>query len=319
MVSNVAIGLHGSGTGELELAELDWGLFTRLVVFLHPVWLLGQLVRLLASLFVSGKFPTLLSLIRAYEYEPEYGSSYENQTKPFELLMARAAHRAPQTAGGKRQARVVFVSGDAHRSCCLRMEYWSRVPFGVSAAPVEGVVAQLLSSPCRWVYPTRFPLKDASVRHWAGWRDEPALSWTSEPDESPWRFKKSPWMMEYTPGASQPRMNPDPEWRYSLAPVAPVLPAARVPLEIPDRPRPTLDDQFEEMEKVAPDLLWDVEQSHVLKANNLADVSFEWTPAKKAVVQQLWWRGRPSVDPTWTISRYVISMDPPAAPPLLPR
>jgi hypothetical protein len=319
VVSNVAIGLHGTGGGELELAELDWGFFTKLVVFLHPAWLLAQLLRLLASLFVPEKLPTLLSIIRAYEYEPEYGSSYENQTRPFELLMARAAHRAPHVAGGKRQSRVVFVSGDAHRSCCLRMEYWSRVPFGVSADPVEGVMAQLLCSPCRWVYPTRFPLKDASTHHWAGWREEPTLSWTTEPDESPWRFKKSPWMMEYTPGSSQPRMNPEPEWRYSLTPVPPVAPPARTPLEIPDRPNPTVEDQWAEMEKVTPDLLWDVEQSHVLKANNLADVTFDWTSAKKAVVQQLWWRGRPTVDPNWTVSRFVVSMDPRAAPPPLPR
>jgi hypothetical protein len=124
--------------------------------------------------------------------------------------------------------------------------------------------------------------------------------------------------MEYVPTASQPRMNPDPEWRYSLAPVTPDLPAAGVPLEIPDRPNPTLDDQLVEMESVAPDVLWDIEKAHVLRVNNLADVVFDWTPGSRAVIQQVWWRGRPAINPKWTVSRFVVSMEPPPSPPPLP-
>jgi hypothetical protein len=323
VVSNCAIELPGVGERWSFLSELGWGLLTALGLLLFPIWLLLRLIIALVARFrdpARGSFPLLHSILRAAwpVYREEYGSSYEHQTKGFELLMARAAHRAPQLAGGKRQSRVVYLSGDVHRSFCMRMEYWSRVPFGVTADPVEGVLAQLVASPCKWYNPTRFPLKDADVHHWAGWRDEPTLLWTSEPDTSPWRFKKSPWLMEYVPTASQPRMNPDPEWRYSLAPVTPDLPAAGVPLEIPDRPNPTLDDQLVEMESVAPDVLWDIEKAHVLRVNNLADVVFDWTPGSRAVIQQVWWRGRPAINPKWTVSRFVVSMEPPPSPPPLP-
>lgn len=323
VVPNCAIELPGVGGRWMWYNELGWGLLTMIAGLLFPVSLLISILQWLVGRFIphgGASLPTFHALARAGWgiYREEYGSSYEHQTKGFELLMARVAHRAPQLSGGKRQARAVFLSGDVHRSFCMRMEYWSRIPFGVSEEPVEGVLAQLVASPCKWYNPAKRPLKDTAVHHWAGWRDEPTLSWTSQPDKSPWRFEESPWMIEYVPAASQPRMNPDPEWRYSLAPVAPDLPATQVPLDIPDRTHPTLDDQLSEMEKVALDVLWDLETAHVLRVNNIADVTFDWTPGNRTVVQRVWWRGRPSVDPKWTISRFAVSMEPPASPPPLP-
>jgi hypothetical protein len=319
VVSNVAIELPGISTGELVANEWHSGV-VRLILWLHPIFLFLQLLRLSMKLFTlfQVQIPSLFSFLRLQDYGPEHGAKYEPQTKGFELLMARATHRAPQVVGGKRQARVVILSGDVHRSFCMRMQYWSRIPFGTTADPVEGVIAQLVSSPCKWVNPTVVPLKDVRVRHWAGWKDKPTLTWTSEPNTSPWRFKQSPWMMEYQPGASEPKMNPAPEWRYSLEPVPSDPPVGHAPFEIPDRANTTLNDQLDEMKLVAPETLWSFEKSHIIKANNIGEVTFEWTAGTKAVVQNVWWRGRPTVDPAWTVNRFVVSMEPQATPPALP-
>ena len=72
------------------------------------------------------------------------------------------------------------------------------------------------------------------------------------------------------------------------------------------------------MKLVAPETLWSLEKSHIIKANNIGDVTFEWTAGKKAVVQNVWWRGRPTVDPGWTVNRFVVSMEPQATPPAVP-
>lgn len=319
VVSNVAIELPGISTGELVASEWHSGV-TRLILWLHPIFLLLQLLRLAIKLLTlfQLQIPSLFSFLRLQDYGPEYGAKYEPQTTGFEQLIAHALHRAPHIAGGRRQSRVVILSGDVHRSFCMRMQYWSRNPFSVTADPVEGVVAQLVSSPCKWVNPTIVPLKDERVRHWAGWKDKPTLTWISEPNSSPWRFKQSPWMMEYQPGAHEPTMNPPPDWRYSLEPVASDRNIDHAPLVIPDRPNPTLDDQLDEMSLVSPETLWSLEKSHVIKANNIGDVTFEWTAGNKAVVQNVWWRGRPAVDPTWTVHRFVVSMDPQATPPAIP-
>lgn len=324
VVSNVAITLPGKGGRWTPLSEFGWGLLTALGALLFPVWLVVRILQWLVGLFISrarASLPTLHSLARFASplYREEYGSSFEHQTKGFELLMARVAHRAPQVTGQKRQARVVLLSGDLHYSFCMRMEYWSRIPFGKTAEPVEGVIAQLISSPSKWVNPTEYKLKNTGIHHWAGWSNEPTLTWTSQPKESPWRFKESPWMTEYTPGSNQPLMNPDPEWRYSLKLVELSPSSNQEPMEIPDRPDPTLNEQWAELKLVASSLLKQLEQAHVLKVNNLADVTFDWTSSQKTVTQSVWWRGRPAVDQKWTISRYEISMDPPASPPLLPR
>jgi hypothetical protein len=125
-------------------------------------------------------------------------------------------------------------------------------------------------------------------------------------------------MMEYQPGAHEPKMNPAPEWRYSLEPVPSDRTADHAPFVIPDRPNPTLNDVLDEMALVSPETLWTVEKSHVIKANNIGDVTFKWAAGNKAVVQNVWWRGRPTVNPTWTATRFVVSMEPPATPPALP-
>ena len=319
VVSNVAISLPGGGGA---IKELRWKLLNILTNLLLPTGLILNLIWLLVALFMEailkGPFPPLSALIRLWMYGPEYGAGYEHQTKGFELLISRAAHRAPQLNSGKRQARVVFLSGDVHYTCCMRMEYWSRVPFGKTAAAVEGVLAQLTSSPCKWVNPSKSKLDDTKIHHFAGWSNQPTLTWTSQPKASPWRFKKSPWMMEYDPTASQPLMNPDPEWRYSLQPITPKRPVDHEPLEIPDRPNPTLDDQFAEMEQIEPIIVSDLESADFLKVNNLADVIFNWTPGSREVIQRVWWRGRPAIDSKWAISKFIVPMEPAASPPRLP-
>jgi len=126
-------------------------------------------------------------------------------------------------------------------------------------------------------------------------------------------------MMEYHPFANEPKMNPDPEWRYSLEPITPD-PATHVPLEIPDRPKPTPSEFFSEMKLAQDGLLENLEEAHVLVVNNLGDVSFEnWTVSKdRKVIHNVWWRLQPTFDLSWTISRFVVSMEPPASPPPLP-
>jgi hypothetical protein len=182
------------------------------------------------------------------------------------------------------------------------------------------VIAQFVSSPCKWVNPNILEKKlDIAEHHWAGWVDEPNLTWKTPLKKSPWPFKDSPWMVEYTPGANEPIMKPDPEWRYTLTVVTPNLPPNSVPLEIPDRPNPTVADRLAEMDLVSKNLLTQIEKSPVLKVNNLADVSFDWTPAKKAVVQDVWWRARPAKDLKWSITRFVVPMDPRPTPPQLPK
>ena len=324
VVSNVAIELPGLRDQWTWLQELGWGLLTVLAgVILFPVWLAINILQFLIGRFFphgTASLPSAHSILRFLWpiYREEYFVKYEAQTEGFELLMSHAIHRSPQQiVGGNRQGRVVFLSGDAHRSSCMRMHYWSRVPFGLTADPLEGVIAQFIGSPCKWVNPNAYTVKDTAEHHWAGWRDEPNLTWKTPPKKSPWPFKDSPWMVEYTPGANQPIMKPDPEWRYSLTVVAPNLEPS-VPLEIPDRPNPTLADQIAEMKLVSNNLLTQIEKSPVLKINNLADVSFDWKPGKRAVVQDVWWRARPAVDLKWSVSRFVVPMEPPP-PPQLPK
>ena len=324
VVSNVAIELPGKHDQWTRWDELGWASLTALVSLLFPVWFLVKILQLLVGRFFphgTADLPMPHSILRAYWpiYDEEYFVSYEPQTKGFELLMSHALHRAPQQiVGGNRQGRVVFISGDAHRSCVMRMQYWSRVPFDITADPVEGVLAQFVGSPCKWVNPNTYDKQDTAEHHWAGWRDEPNLTWKTPPKKSPWRFKDSPWLVEYTPGANEPIMKPDPEWRYSLTVIKP-NPATSVPFNIPNPPNPTLADQVAEMKLVSNNLLTQIEQSTVLKVNNLADINFDWTPGKKAVIEDVWWRARPAIDSKWSISRFVVSMDPPPKPPPLPK
>lgn len=330
VVSNVAIDLPGRGERMTVWKKVGWTLLTYLPYLLLPLtlitgFLFGFWLPVVVSAAGAVLGPYWAAAIRAAwpDQRVEFGSSYEPQTRAFELLMSRAAHRAPQLGSGKRQSRVVFLSGDVHHNCCMRMEYWSetpfndRIPFGFPAAPVEGVLAQLVSSPCKYKNPARYDEKpgDADIHYWAGWREKPALTWTSEPDTSPWRFKESPWMMEYDPKANQPRMNPIPDWRYSLTSVAQESAHNNVPLEIPDRAAPTLDEKFAEMKSVSPQVILDNAKANIIAVNNLADVIFDWTPGQKKVIQRVWWRARPNVDPNWTVSRFVVSMEPPPSPP----
>jgi hypothetical protein len=319
VVSNVGIEIPGGGG---QLNQVGW-FFTRYFsILLLPFWLVAQVVTFIISLFSSkpSSLPSAFALLRALLYEPEYGASFEQQTKGFELLISNVVHRAPQQiVGTKRQARAVLLSGDAHRSFSMRMEYWSRVPFNVTGNPVEAVVAQFVGSPCKWVNPTKYKLKDPNLRHWAGWRNQPALTWVNEPDEQHFRFKASPFLLTYVPGANQPVMNPAPEWQYSIEPVAPGLPPDHEPLDIPDRPNPTLADQLAEMKLVANGLLAHTENAHVIKVNNLTEITFDWTPGSKRVSQHVWWRGQPSVDLQWTISHFDVGMEPPPSPPQLPQ
>ena len=328
VVSNVGIDVPGGGG---QINQIKWWLTKNLSGLLLPIWVLAQILALLVALFIAI-FTTVpievmlvlgassFALLRAWLYWEEYGSSYIHQTKAFESLISHVMHRAPQQlVNGKRKARAILISGDAHETFSMRMEYWSRIPFNVSGDPVEGVVLQLTGSPCKWVNPGEYKFKDPNDRllhHWAGWRDEPQLTWINEPDESPFRFKKSPLMMKYVPGANQPLMNPEPEWRYSLAPVPQVPRPIEVPLEIPDRPNPTFEEQIKEMENVSPDAIWANRSSEVLKVNNLADVTFNWQAGSKTVVENVWWRGRPAIDRNWTKSRFDASMEPPSPPPL---
>ena len=320
VVSNVGITIPGGGGGQLN--QIGWFL-TRYFSFLAlPVWGVANAVTAVLSIVTSlpANLPSAYALLRAWLYEPEYGSSYEHQTKAFELLISHVVHRAPQqVVGAKRQARAVLLSGDAHNSFSMRMEYWSRLPFKVTGNPVEAVVAQFVGSPCKWVNPSKYKIKDPNVRHWAGWSNQPALTWENEPDEQHFRFKRSPFMLTYVPGANQPVMNPAPEWQYSLEPIAPGLPPDHEPLDIPDRPNPTLEDQLADMKRVAGGVVAHTENAHVIRTNNLAEISFDWTTGSKRVTQHVWWRAQPSVDLQWTVSHFDVPMELPPNPPQLPQ
>lgn len=325
VVSNVAIELQNKHDRWSLWSQFKWIVATTLAALLFPLWVVLAFLHWLVTLFtdfLDASLPTFHGLARflTFLYREELYAKYEHQTKGFELLLSHAIHRAPQQiAGGNRQGRVVFLSGDVHRSYCVRMEYWSRVPFSVTADPVEGVIAQLVGSPCKWVHPGTYDAQDMNEHHWAGWNDEPNLTWVTAPKESPWRFKESPWMTEYTPGANEPKMNPAPEWRYAIKTVPQNSRPPSVPLDIPDRPDPTLDEKLAELRLVSQNILTDLERNPVLKVNNLADVTFKWTAGSKQVIQSVWWRARPAVDNKWTISSYTISMDPRPTPPALPQ
>lgn len=326
VVSNVAITLPGRKTGELNLDDISseafvWGVggLSLLVLIARLFWPVALLIFLI-TLIVSGLLrslgpvPTVAKTLRALRYRHEWGTNYVHHSEGFELLMAHAAYRAPPALPGDRRARVVFLSGDLHHSFCMRMEYWGGdpPPFGLSGGPVEGVLAQLVGSPCKWVNPEFTPLKDTAIHYYAGWREKPPL--TPEPE---WKSKKSPWVMEC--GASQASLNPAPEWRYSLQPVQSALHDTSVPIDVPDHPNPTIDDYLEEMAEIERILLGKAERPHDLKVNNLGDVTFLWLPQEKKVIHTVWWRARPAVDPVWTVTQFFVDMTPSPWPPQLPQ
>ncbi|MCP5107619.1 MAG: hypothetical protein GY950_29800, partial [bacterium] len=74
---------------------------------------------------------------------------WQNQKKPFELLIAKLASRAP-AINNKRQSRVIILTGDVHFTSSSRLQYWADIPFTenttIPTLPTQAIFAQFSAS-----------------------------------------------------------------------------------------------------------------------------------------------------------------------------
>jgi hypothetical protein len=225
----------------------------------------------------------------------------------YEALLARLAARGAPGADGRRQSRVVLLSGDVHYGFTTRLQYWGDRPFRDLAPEASDLVAaQLTSSACKneeskthlvhavgYGKPRRLRLKRSF-----GWRVRPTgqeLQFSTDVREEV-RIDVRPWTLEGEPPildaeAMPPAIlaNKPPDWVYRRDylgaegdPLAPgdwaLLYAASV--------APPLTELAGVRGAIAKLL-----GRSVVGVNNLGEVRISWGLGEdKAVTHALWWR-----------------------------
>jgi hypothetical protein len=197
----------------------------------------------------------------------------------YEELLTRLASRG-RVAGGRRQTRVVFLSGDVHYGFASRLRYWDDRPKpenGAGAVPLDAVFAQLTSSAFKNQTPgvkgwflDHFPrsLNDKfDLEHVFGWNQAGVDAM----------------LQVEVPG----RPGPAPIWSASVGPAPFALTtSAADPYRIvgvtrePDRCMRT---------DFVPSAAGADGSLVLVNHNNLGEVTLSWGETRQ-VVQKLWWR-----------------------------
>ncbi|MCP4403233.1 MAG: hypothetical protein GY801_38735 [bacterium] len=84
-----------------------------------------------------------------YYYNIDSPDHWQNQEKPFELLIAKLASRT-SASNNERRSRIVILTGDVHFSTSSRLQYWAVKPYTENTTapslPTQAVFAQFSAS-----------------------------------------------------------------------------------------------------------------------------------------------------------------------------
>jgi hypothetical protein len=289
-----------------------------IAIMLFPLTLLAYIVAAFYKFRGSG-IPSIAALLRAGRslYVEEKGYNFEWQSPPFERLLSHLAARAPDVNGGR---RIIILSGDVHKSYVMQLRYRAQRLLDIDAdtAPartseVTAIFNQLISSSAKFAETSGYQFPDLSVRHFAGWLGQGMPG----PEDVSWSNRK-PWVARYDPSAAEPRFNADADWRYTIEPMKPkVTPVVSTPIPTAAN---TLPGMLQNLSAYQTYALHSIRHSHVINANNMGDVEFNWNQQKLVQRVWFWWREEDASPNRWLVSEYEVGMEPVAvAPPPVPR
>ncbi|MDQ3666949.1 MAG: hypothetical protein M3410_10305 [Acidobacteriota bacterium] len=235
-------------------------------------------------------------------YNPDLNDSWKPQTRPFEALLSRLARRAA-VVDNKRNARVLFLSGDVHFSWAARMQYWADRPFETDddAAPVEAIFAHLTSSALKkedgilgvnlhkWGY---IPMTDklpGAIR-WFGWKESSALGVSPQdlgrkPEwahMSGWMRRRRPPMLALKDAEETRDFIPRPDWRYRIDFILGEKSGINFNLGLLEKPDPADHENWLKVVNEAHNRHKNYAQKwgdgiEIVGRNNLSELRFQWS------------------------------------------
>lgn len=240
-------------------------------------------------------------------YLDEVGYNFEWATPPFERLVAQLADHYRRAND---HAKVVILSGDVHHSYTMRLEYWGRAPFSLPAPPPprqvqsQAVLAQLVSSPIKYVTTQEEQKYASTLWHFAGWSSAKPKA---DPDHLIW-WNQDPWIAAFTPVGQPPTVkfdNTDPDWLYEIKAVLPDVPLAST-LEVNPPPGNT-PDHVELLKKLTAERAQSFLKSQRITTNSIGDISFD--PPGTTVTHAVWRWWMPAAGTfRWVATTYEVDL-----------
>ena len=145
---------------QIDEDQQDSGILVTFVVASTPIitfpffktfwfWLFALNGLLKPAINFLPELVSLGSLWKKNHYELDLPDHWQNQEKPFELLIAKLALRA-SAKNGKRESRVIILTGDVHFSSSSRLQYSANKPFtensSIPTIPTQAVFAHFSAS-----------------------------------------------------------------------------------------------------------------------------------------------------------------------------
>ena len=221
--------------------------------------------------------------------------------------MAQLAARGAPDASGKRQARIVILSGDVHYGFAARLQYWGDNAYAdFGSGNTQAVFAQLTASACKNEDLKTHTLKAAgngtlralASRKIFGWNNipevkvvhvEPDTRESFQPDIRPWPMRGNPALLVLEKAPAVLCVKPQPDWcrRHDFigATGDPVTPTDWAAIYVGTTVLRSLLSPLikPSIEKIL--------QRSVVGVNNFGDIRFQWGPGdNKSVSQTLWFR-----------------------------
>jgi len=256
--------------------------------------------------------------LRQVHYE-EIGTEFEWHSAGFERLLDRLARDSAHTINNQLFARVLFLSGDVHHSFATRLSYFA--DFNQGKPQLRASFAQLVGSPSKFVNESAESYDELSSGEFVGWKRTPGNE-GQEPKIKPgrekvdWLGKGEFWVTKIKPDL--PQFDEKENHRYKIEPIKP----RPVPLKFstlpPHTPR-TFDDILSDLNLHQRTVLLQARFSDTVRANNVADVTFEVSGDQTKVRQDVWWwySGIASDPPGWFVRTFEVDMNP-INPPTMP-
>ena len=275
------------------------------------------------SKFLTGHFiPPLGWLNRALRqvHTEEIGTEFEWHSAGFERLLDRVTRDSAQTVNNQQFARVLFLSGDVHHSFAMQMSYFA--DFNSQGTPqLRAGIAQLVSSPSRYVNESAQSYDDKSSGEFVGWKRTTGNE-KQEPKLKPgggkidWLGKGEFWVTKIKPGL--PKFAEQDNHRYKIEPIRPRVEKLKFSTLSPKTPR-TFDDMLKDLKGHQRSVLLQARFSDVVRANNVSDVTFTVAGGQTKVRQDVWWwySGISSDPPGWFIRTFDVDLNP-TTPPAMP-
>lgn len=290
-------------------------LFSSIVFWFIVVVLVGLAIGVvLAVRWVSsaGGIPSMSWLLRALRviHFEEIGTEFEWHTAAFERLLDQLARASAHEIDGKQLARVLFISGDVHQSFAMRLSYFA--DFDQGSPKLSAIFAQVIGSPSKYLNESAESFDDRSSGEFAGWKK--AIDHEEEePRQMPggekvdWLGRGEYWVTKIKPDL--PAFQEKEDYRYRIEPIKP-RPEPLTISTLPPHSARTFDDFLSQLTMHQRVALLKARHADVVRANNVADLTFQLSGDTPTVRQDVWWwySGLGSDPSAWFVRTYEVDM-----------